>query len=471
MRRRLALTLLALLVAASPAAAAKPPARPNIIILLADDMGFNDIGYNNPAVITPNLDRLAGEGVRLDRAYAMLNCTPTRAGLLTGRHPLRYGLQSSVVRPWDLDNGLPASETTLAHRLGAIGYRHRAIFGKWHLGHGRAEFHPLAHGFTEFFGHYNGAVDYYRYLREGQRDLHRGYQPVPASETRGRYLSDLVTDEAIGFLRARAADAAPFLLYVPFLNPHTPKQVPPDPLPYAAEPDPRRRLHLQMVSAMDARIGTILAEIDRLGLRDNSIVLFLSDNGGDIATGGSNLPFNGSKNTGWEGGIRVPAVVRWPAGGWQGGRRVNARIAYVDFAQTLLAAAGGRVQRAQFDGIDVRRLIAGGRDRPRMIFTMSGAEGGEQGESDPREVMAVNDGRWKLIVRRRPDGRVERLLFDLAADPGERRDLAAARPRDVARLEKALAGFRRLEGGTTTTSPSYRAPPGFAPPPDWRITP
>ena len=463
--------------------AAAAPRRPNVVILLADDLGWGRVGYNNPQVRTPHLDGLAREGVRLDNYYAMLNCSPTRAGLLTGRYPIRYGLQSSVVRPWDTDVGLPAAEVTLAEQLGAAGYRHRAVFGKWHLGHGRREFHPLSQGFTDFFGHYNGFIDYYSHEREGERDLHEGYGPA-APDASGRYLTDLVEARAISFLAARGRDREAFLLYVPFLNPHAPIQDPPSARDaYADLGDPQTRTHLRMVSAMDASVGRILAALDKAGLARDTIVIFASDNGGDPKLGGDNGPLRGGKGTAWEGGVRVPALVRWPAGGLTGGRVITSRIAYVDWMPTILAAAGGPPCPNPLDGIDVMPLLKGAPDSGRPLFTMTGAERSESGEGgenarNPQEVTAVNEGGWKLTWRRWPSpegpgagwARESYALFHLATDPFERTDVAAAHPEIVERLRDRLLAFRALEPDAGPKArPSFRAPPGFRPPPNWAV--
>jgi arylsulfatase B len=466
--------------AALMAGAAPRPARPNFVILLADDLGWARVGYNNPKVKTPNIDRFAREGVKLTNYYAMLNCSPTRAGMLTGRYPIRFGLQSAVVRPWDLDEGLPKSEITIADQLARAGYKHRAIFGKWHLGHGRREFHPLSHGFTEFFGNYNGFIDYYTHARNGEQDLHRGFEPVSSEQYRGKYYTNLLEAEALRFLGERAADRESFLLYVPFTNPHAPIQSPPTHMEDYPDESAQRRTHMAMVSAMDDSIGRILAALASSGLDRNTVVLFASDNGGDLPNGGENTPLRGGKGTVYQGGIRVPAAIRWPAGGLIGGREVSARISYIDLAPTFLRLAGAPRSPNQFDGVDVMPLLRGAADTGRALFTMTGSERDGDGEVEEREVheaMAVDDGRWKLQWRRWPViggqpgqwRREEVQLFRIAVDPFERNDVAMANPQVVERLKARALGFRALQGKAPEKRFTTRPPADFKPPKDWRI--
>src|SRR5688572_28533381 len=194
--------------------------KPNMLIIVADDLGFADVGFNGGKVIaTPNLDRLAATGVRLTDFRACPMCSPTRAGLLTGRWPLRFGMMRAVVPPWS-PHGLPRSENTLPELLAGAGYEHRAVIGKWHLGQARREFLPLAHGFTRFYGHYNGAIDYFTHQREGERDWHRN----DATLREEGYSTDLLGAEAARFVREATG---PWYLQVAFNAPHSPFQAKP----------------------------------------------------------------------------------------------------------------------------------------------------------------------------------------------------------------------------------------------------
>ena len=192
---------------------------PNIVLILADDLGWDDVSFHGQQIKTPNLDRLTREGVELSRFYVCPICSPTRAGLMTGRYPIRYGLMRAVLPPWR-EGGLDLDEVTLPQVLARAGYKHRGIFGKWHLGHSDVKYHPLRRGFTEFVGHYNGAIDYFTHEREGELDWHRGYE---SNHDKG-YSTDLIADAAVDFIRRHAADNAPFLCYVPFNAPHSPLQ-------------------------------------------------------------------------------------------------------------------------------------------------------------------------------------------------------------------------------------------------------
>jgi arylsulfatase A-like enzyme len=196
-------------------------ARPNVVLILADDLGWGAVSYHAAWARTPNIDRLAREGIQLDRFYVAPMCSPTRAGLLTGRYPIRFGLARAVIPP-QRNFGLPPEERTIAEALGEAGYRYRGVFGKWHLGHHQAKWHPLAQGFTHFEGHYNGAIDYFALTREGQRDWHVNYEP---SKKQG-YATDLIAAAASDFIRRAAADDAPYFCYVPFNAPHSPFQAP-----------------------------------------------------------------------------------------------------------------------------------------------------------------------------------------------------------------------------------------------------
>ena len=205
----------------SPAA----PLKPNILIIVADDLGFADVGFNGGKIIaTPNLDRLAATGVRLTDFRTCPMCSPTRAGLLTGRWPLRFGLMRAVVPPWS-PHGLPQNENTLPELLAGAGYEHRALVGKWHLGQARREFLPLAHGFTRFYGHYNGAIDYFTHQREGERDWHDNERTI----TEKGYATDLLAAEAVRFVRS-SPPGKPWLLYLAFNAPHSPHQAKEDDL-------------------------------------------------------------------------------------------------------------------------------------------------------------------------------------------------------------------------------------------------
>lgn len=447
--------------------------RPNIVLIVADDLGWNSVGYRGRWVETPHIDRIAQRGVSLERFYVSPMCSPTRAGLMTGRYPMRFGMARSVVRPW-LRYGLPPEERTLPEMLVEAGYRHRGIFGKWHLGHLSPQWHPLAQGFTEFEGLYNGAADYWTRNRDGEIDWHINHAPT---EKKG-YTTDLIADAAVGFIRRHAAEG-PFFCYVPFTAPHDPLQAPDAYLARYARPGDSpangRRSDLQtlaaMVTCMDDGIGRIMKVLEETGTADNTLVWFMSDNGGLRRFRPANRPLRDGKLTVYEGGVRVPGAVWWP-GMIEGGRKVTEPVMNLDILPTLLhAARQDRRNNKPLDGVDVLDLLAGraqtvpGRD----LYFFTGQSGLE------KEQIALISNGWKLVVSgpdiRRPGGfrtsehRVE--LFHLAEDPNEEKDLSAGEPERVAELGRKLVSFRGSE--PAASMPPENAPPlGFKPPRHWR---
>lgn len=450
---------------------------PNIVILLADDLGWNDVSYHGSAIRTPGIDRLARDGVELDRFYVCPVCSPTRAGLMTGRYPIRFGLMRTVIPPWR-KFGLSADEAMLPEVLARAGYRHRGIFGKWHLGHSDIKYHPLRRGFTHFYGHYNGAIDYFTHEREGERDWHLNYE---SSRDEG-YSTDLIAGAAARFIEKHAR-AGPFLCYVPFNAPHSPFQAPDKYLEQYRDLETgktngalqrRRRTFAAMVTCMDDGIGRILAAIDRAGIRKNTLVWFFSDNGG-ARNAGNNVPLRGDKGTVFEGGVRVPAAVRWPAR-LGGGRKVTAPLAYIDVLPTLMRITGVRDHRGQpLDGLDVLDVLEGkSAALERDLFSYIGMAG----EQD--EQLALMTPRWKLVVRGpsiagdRPGdsaggaaGRRQE-LFRIDRDPLEREDVAGENPGTVKKLFRRLREFRSLEPPDSVL-PYSRDRAGFRAPPEWKI--
>jgi len=386
-------------------ATAKAAGKPNVVIIVADDLGWRDISHHGGPIRTPNIDRLAREGAELDRFYVAPVCSPTRAGLLTGRYPIRYGLMRAVVPPWR-SGGLDTSEVTIADVLGRAGYRHRGVFGKWHLGHSSVRYHPLRRGFTEFVGHYNGAVDYFTHEREGELDWHRNYEP---SHEQG-YSTDLIGAAAAAFIHKHAG-GDPYFCYVPFNAPHAPFQAKREhlqryealdavPGEWGGRPEQRRKTRQvlgAMVHSLDENIGRILDAIDKTGARDNTLVLFFSDNGG-VAGIGDNGPLNGGKASVLEGGIRVPAAIRWPLA-IPGGRKITAPLAYVDVLPTLLRIVGGKDHGGRpLDGIDVYDVLTGKRASiDRDIYSYIG----QSGEDD--EGVCYITPEWKLVVLTQTD--------------------------------------------------------------------
>jgi len=439
--------------------------RPNVIIVLADDLGFNDVGFQGSEVHSPRLDAWSKDAVRFTRFYSNVVCSPTRAGLMTGRWPIRFGMMRGTVEPGET-YGLPASEETIAEAFGRAGYRHRAIIGKWHLGDQRRAYYPNSNGFTYFFGHLTGGVGYFTHEREAVNDIHRNYEPVRG--TNGQYLTHMVTDEAVKFIDQRGKDQEPFLLYVAYYNPHQPNETLPEYIgPNKAIADPKRRTHAGMVTALDKGFGQILDALEARGMTKDTLVVFMSDNGGDKDYAGDNvnLPLRGEKASMFEGGQRVPAAIRWPAGGLTGGRVVEDRVGYIDVMPTVMAAAGVRSGANPLDGVNLMPVIRGQAAAPvRDWFAYIGGRAG--GES----LSVIHDG-WKLI-RIGPDitaklgeEKARYMLFEIMKDPNETRDLAAARPEVVADLRARLLAFRSLEPADGVR----RRPldPKWKPYPDW----
>ena len=443
------------------------PRKPNIVIIVADDLGWNDVGYHGSEIKTPNIDRLAAEGVRLERFYACPICSPTRAGLMTGRWPLRFGIMRAVIPPWR-KYGLPDDEETLAKMLAGAGYRRRACFGKWHLGHCHKRYHPLNRGFTRFYGCYNGAIDYFTHLREGELDWHRDHAPARESG----YSTNLLAAEAAKFIADGPADE-PFLLYLPFNAPHTPLQAPEEYLRRYAHLKGRRRTYAAMVACMDDGIGRVLDALERKGIADNTLVWFFSDNGG--GAGADNTPLRGGKQTLFEGGIRVAASARWPAGGLRGGRKVSAVMGYIDVLPTLRRIVGaGRHEGKPLDGVDVYDALAGRGEPPKRKWYSYWAQSGEQSER-----LAVIAGDWKLvregppILGPAPAGRAggkgaKLFLFRINEDPNEKVNLADRHPDVVRALLEDLKAFRalRYEKGLP---PYGQGRKGFQAPKDWTM--
>jgi arylsulfatase A-like enzyme len=433
--------------------------KPNILILLADDMGFADVGFNGGKKIqTPNLDRLAAQGVTLTDFRACPMCSPTRAGLLTGRYPLRFGLMKAVLPPWS-DYGLPSEEKTLPELLAPAGYEQRGIIGKWHLGHARKEFLPLTHGFTFFYGHYNGAIDYFTHEREGELDWHRN---DATSRDKG-YSTDLLGAEAARFIHD-APTGKPWLLYVPFNAPHSPFEAKESDMKKYAEMKMPNRAYAAMVDSMDQAIGKILAAVESRKDSDNTIVLFFSDNGG-VPKVGSNAPFRGHKLTVYEGGTHVAAAIRWPKGGLIGGKTFDGRIGYIDVLPTMLAVAGEKAPK-NLDGINFLPALTGKEKLPeRPWFSYM--------DQNHNPQASVHLGDWKLIARgdffsEKPKTQPEFELYNLKTDAVEKNNVAEKHPKIVAQLSKQLREFGTWQNPGVGSYDEGRE--GFKAPRDWIIT-
>jgi arylsulfatase B len=452
--------IIVLAVLLNAAVFAESTQKPNILIIVADDLGYADVGFNGGKVIpTPNLDRLAATGVNLTDFRSCPMCSPTRAGLLTGRWPARFGMMRAVVPPWS-SYGLPPEEQTMPDLLAAAGYEQRGIVGKWHLGHAKQKYLPLSQGFTRFYGHYNGAIDYFSHLREDEVDWHHDGKTVKEEG----YATDLLGSEAVRFVKAAPA-GKPWFLYVPFNAPHSPFQAKPSDLKkYEHLKDPDRRAYAAMVDCMDQAIGRILSAVESRSDADNTFILFFSDNGGIRKVGGNNGEFRGEKLTVYEGGTRVCAAARWPKGGLQGGSRFAERIGYIDVLPTVLSAAGAALP-GNLDGINFLPAIRGEKPIPeRAWFTYM--------HQNKERRASVHRGPWKLVAEgdlfsEKPVKAPKLELYNMAVDAAESNDVAAKHPERVAALAKELREFGKLEKSGVGGYDEGRE--GFKAPKDWVI--
>ncbi|HET8549939.1 MAG TPA: sulfatase-like hydrolase/transferase [Bryobacteraceae bacterium] len=434
MKRR---TFLSALAAPALAVAKRPP---NIIVIVADDLGWGDLEINGaPDIRTPSIDGIARAGVRCTQSYANApECTPTRCALLTGRYHQRVGGLECAIGVNNIGRydeaewlqqrgelGLPTSEDTLPRRLKSLGYD-TALTGKWHLGY--AEKHwPKEHGFDYSFGILGGNADYYTHEEQGEGAGHVQMFENGERVRRAGYMTDVIADAALGWLKQRGS--RPWFLYLPFTAPHSPIQAKEDFEPGTGTAPHRQRYrpaYARMVEHMDARIGDILRQVDESGAATNTIVVFLSDNGADV--NGRNEPFRGRKSSVWEGGIRTPLHIWWPAV-IRPGRNIEQVAMTMDLAPTLLRAAGSVTGR--FDGIDLLPFITGQRaPMARTVFWRY-----KRGQEVRK---AVRHGNWKYVN----DGGA-RALHDLAVDSGEKKDLLAAQAGIVRDMEVRLAKWER----------------------------
>jgi arylsulfatase A len=433
--RSLAAFAIVLIIAASwhkSAPAQQPPARssPNVLLIVVDDLGYGDLGcYGSKEIRTPSIDRLAKEGVRLTDFYANAPiCSPTRAALMTGRYPHRAGFEWAIGYG-ERGRGLAASEPSLPRMMKSGGYR-TALFGKWHLGYD-AKFSPIAQGFDEFFGFLGPDIDYYSHREAlGGRGLYEGTALVDQPG----YMTDLIADRALAFIDKNAA--RPFFLEVAFNAPHFPFQPPGKPQDARTKQtygpqNGTRADYIEMVEHMDLRVGEILSSIDTHKLTATTLVIFVDDNGGERFS--SNAPFRGTKLTLWEGGIRVPCVVRWP-GVISPGTVSHQPIMTMDLTAMILAACKVTTPPGlELDGVDVLPMLTGKAPvRERTFFWRIKHPAARSGQK------AVRRGRWKYLT----DGETH-LLFDLETDLGEAHDVSGQNPEALDELKRLMTAWEK----------------------------
>lgn len=404
------------------------PRKPNVIFIYADDLGFADLGCQGARdVITPNIDSIAAGGARFTSGYVSAPvCSPSRAGLLTGRYQTRFGHEFNLIKPNAQfpEVGLPVDQRTIADVLSEQGYATAAV-GKWHLGDA-AKYHPLRRGFQEYFGFLGGAHKYINWTASDEPIL-RGAKPVKERE----HLTAAFGREAAAFIARR--QHAPFFLYLAFNAVHLPLAPQEFYLrKFDAITDPRRRKYAAALSEMDDAIGVVLRRLRELGLERDTLVFFASDNGGPISretsgNGSSNNPLSGGKAGLREGGIRVPFLLRWPARIKPGTVCDLPAITFDVFA-TAAAAGGASLPALATDGVDLLPYLQGAKTgSPHDSFCW---RYGQQ--------QAVRQGDWKLVVQR---GQPQ--LFNLAEDTAEANDLSARSPDRLAALQKTYGEWNR----------------------------
>ena len=463
--------------------------RPNVVVIVADDLGWADVGYHGGNIDTPSLDRLAEQGVQLNRFYTTPICSPTRAALMTGRDPMRLGVAYGVIMPWD-NIGVNPAEHFMPESFGAAGYQ-TAMVGKWHLGHAQMTYHPNKRGFEHFYGHLHTEVGFYPpFANVGGKD----FQVNGVTADDEGYETYLLADEVSRYIRERDTQK-PFFIYMPFIAPHTPLDAPAElqekykdidtdlPPARSNQTDSTRRIskmlmresarpmYAAVVDGMDQAIGQVLNTLDEEGLSDNTIVLFFSDNGGAAYSygGADNAPLRGGKGETFEGGIRVVSLMRWPEK-LQGGQIFDQVMTVMDVFPTLADAAGvDPLNTFEFDGSSLWSSISEGTTHTREDMIMFASEIPIYGSFK----LTAFDNTWKLVQEMEQDQlstTVTNYLFKIADDPNEYNNLAAEYPDIVVSMSKAISEWRALHPVSGTRSVLI-PPPGWRAPKDWASYP
>jgi arylsulfatase A-like enzyme len=427
-----------LFVAIAPPNSEAEDRKPNIVYILADDLGWKDLSFHGSDIKTPNIDKLVETGVQLKQFYAQPLCTPSRAALMTGRYPHRYGLQTAVI-PSAGRYGLATDEWLLPQALKEAGYT-TAIVGKWHLGHADRKYWPRQRGFDYHYGPLLGEIDYFTHSAHGTRDWFRNNQPV----TEEGYVTELLGKEAAKLIETHDAKT-PLFLFLAFTAPHAPYQAPKAYLDkYQQIADPSRRAYAAMITAMDDEIGRVMNALAKRKMRDHTLIVFQSDNGGPRSakvTGevdmskstipADNGPYRDGKAMLYEGGTRVVALANWP-GHIKPGSVVDQPIHMVDMYPTLAGLAGAPLGKNKpLDGLNVWPVIGAGKASPRdeVVYDI-----------EPFRA-ALRKGDLKLVWRAVLPSQVE--LFNLAQDPSEKTNLADKNPQKVAELQQRIEALAR----------------------------
>jgi len=464
-------------------------ARPNILVMVADDLGWADVGYHGGDIDTPSLDQLAEQGVQLNRFYTTPICSPTRAALMTGRDPIRLGVAYGVILPWD-NTGVHPDEHFMPQSFQSAGYQ-TAMVGKWHLGHAQMTYHPNNRGFDHFYGHLHTEVGFYPpFANQGGKD----FQQNGVSIDDDGYETYLLANEVSRYIRERDKNR-PFFMYMPFIAPHTPLDAPLElqekyedintdlPPARSRQTDDTRRISTMMlqpsarpmyaavVDAMDQAIGQVLQTLEDEGIADNTIVLFFSDNGGAAYSygGANNAPLRGGKGETFEGGIRVVSLLRWPAM-LDSGQQFDQIMSVMDVFPTLAAAAGIEAGNTfELDGRNMWPAIALGEtvslEKPLMFASEIPIYGSFK--------FTAFDEDWKLVQEVEQEQlsiTVTNYLFDIANDPNEYNNLASAYPDIVEQFSQAIHDWRAQYPINGTRS-ELVPPPGWRAPRDWASYP
>ena len=442
-------------IAAAAQAVAAQAKRPNVLLIVADDLGARDTSFQGGTIPTPHLDRIAREGVRFDQFCCYPLCTPSRAALMTGRNPVRYGLIYSVIRPWS-PYGVPTEELMLSEVLRREGYQ-TAIVGKWHLGHAHKRQLPNARGFDHFYGHVNAEIDYFEHTEMGGLDWQRNGRGV---REKG-YSTELMGNEAIRWLGRRDRNK-PFFLYLPFNAVHGPMQAPAEAIAkFAGIENPKRRIYAAMTDLMDAQIGRILDLLDAEGSAADTLVMFLSDNGGATGSGADNRPFRNGKLSCYEGGLRVPAALRWPGRVPKGGM-IPEWMTVLDVFPTLCSAlgvvSGGGLP---LDGVDMWPVVTASGKTPERDFFVAC----KRNETLDFQY-GLRTSEWKLVQTVDPQQKTTLELFNLREDVEEKNNVAGREPDVLSRLSAELERWKKLHPHASVDS-SMMPHPGWLPPLDY----
>jgi arylsulfatase A-like enzyme len=442
--------------------AAEPVQRPNLVIIMPDDLGWADVGFNqveslraerDDLAVTPEIDRLCAAGMRLNRFYVQPICTPTRAALMSGRYPWRSGMASGVILN-HLEFGLPLDETTLAEVLREAGYG-TYIIGKWHLGHHAAEYLPTERGFDYHYGLYM-AIDHFTRYWQGGLDWHRNREPVREEG----YATDLLADDIERIVAEHDFSERPMFLYHAMFAPHAWNQATEEYMaPFQHVENEGRRGLLGLLAAMDDAVMRTVRAFEKAGQLDNTLFLFFSDNGGPTRSQAINYPLRGSKGTYYEGGVRVAAFAYWP-GRIDAGTSTDALLYVADVFPTFAALAGARLPEKTLDGFDLTPVLIGDEastGRSEIVFILEDSERERRG--------AMIDWPWKLRRTAAPEGPWRLELYNLEDDPFESAD-GIQQARRMPELTQRLSN--RLDNLKVNAPPAFWQQGDGRTPPGWR---